>query len=214
MIKAIIFDVDGVLIDSLNANVKFYQDLLVHVGYKSPPRSEIFKLLHLPMMDVIKILTKLTSEKEIKRIWQIGKSRSVPYPYDLVSTPKDLEQTIKDLNKKYSMGIVTSRIKGGVFTVPQLANLKQYFKVVIYYEDTKKHKPNPDPLLLAAEKLKMMPESIIYIGDMESDIQAAKAAHMKIILYRSKNLFNARHWTHSFNLLPKLISSIIKKSKQ
>ncbi len=208
MIKAVIFDVDGVLIDSLNANVKFYQDLLVYVGYKSPPRSEIFKLLHLPMMDVIKILTKLTSEKEIRRIWELGKSRSVSYPYDLVSTPKDLEQTIKDLNKKYALGIVTSRIRGGVFTVPQLAHLKQYFKVAIYYEDTKKHKPNPDPLLLAAEKLKIKPENIVYIGDMESDIQSAKASHMKMILFNKVNLFKAQYCTDSFNSLPKLISSL------
>lgn len=208
MINAVVFDVDGVLIDSLNANVKFYQDLLVYVGYKSPSRSEIFKLLHLPMMDVIKILTKRKSEKEIKRIWQQGKSRSVPYPYDLVRTPKDLEQTIKELNKKYYLGIVTSRIRGGVFTVPQLTNCKKYFKVAVYYEDTKKHKPNPDPLLLASKKLKIIPESIVYIGDMESDIQSAKTAHMKMILYRKENSFNAQYWTYSFNSLPKIISSL------
>ena len=43
MIKAVLFDVDGVLIDTGEANIKFYQVLISHLGYKRPTREEILK---------------------------------------------------------------------------------------------------------------------------------------------------------------------------
>lgn len=58
MIKAIIFDVDGVLFDSFEANFKFYEDLFNKAGYIPPTRKEYPKLFHLPMMDVIKKICK------------------------------------------------------------------------------------------------------------------------------------------------------------
>ena len=208
MIKAVVFDVDGVLIDSLDANVKFYQDLLVYTGYPRPERNEIFKLLHLPMMDVIRVLTKSSSQEEVEKIWQIGKNREVPYPHALVNIPEKMDGTIKALHKKYSLAIVTSRIKGRVFGFPELANLKNYFKTVVYYEDTQKHKPDPEPLLLVANKLNTIPEEIVYVGDMESDIQAAMAANMKVILFKNKNEYKAKYWTASFKDIAKIITNL------
>lgn len=212
MIKAVIFDVDGVLIDSFEANLKFFQSLMVYFGYSPPSREVYKKMFHLHMMDVISILTKSKSEEEIKKIWMTGKERSkVPYPDELTSTPKNLETILKALNKDYVLGIVTNRIRNGVYTLPQLAKLKKYFKVVIYYEDTIKHKPDPDPLLLAAKKLAVKPTDTVYIGDQQIDIQAAKAAGMKIIIYSKNKLNGADANTSLFDKLPVLIKALSLK---
>jgi ankyrin repeat protein len=55
------------------------------------------------------------------------------------------------------------------------------FKVdeLVAYHDTPKRKPHPDPLLLAAERLDVQPDSCIYVGDAEIDAQAADAAGMR-----------------------------------
>ena len=61
-------------------------------------------------------------------------------------------------------------------------SVKTYFRTAVAYEDTTRHKPHPEPLLLAANRLKIKPSGTVYIGDAASDMEAAKAAGMKFIL--------------------------------
>jgi beta-phosphoglucomutase-like phosphatase (HAD superfamily) len=153
MIKAVIFDIDGVLLDSFEANLKFFQNLMTVAGYRPPTREEFPALFHLSLMDVVKKLTGSKSEEEIMRVFNLGESREVDYPIELLNMPDGADEVIKTLSKKYLLGIVTSRIKNSVYEAPKLAALKKYFKVAVSYEDTKNHKPHPDPLLLATNKL-------------------------------------------------------------
>jgi HAD superfamily hydrolase (TIGR01549 family) len=208
MIKAVIFDVDGVLIDSFAANLKFYQDLMTSAGYNPPTKKDFTKMFYMTMRDVIKTVTKSNDENKIKKIWLMGKNREVRYPDELLITPDKYESIIEKLWKNYNLAIVTSRIQGGVFKLPQLIKLKNKFKTTVYFEDTKKHKPDPEPLLLAASRLNLKPEEAVYVGDAESDIKAAKSANMKIIIYSKKRLPGADAVTDSFDKLPSLIKSL------
>src|SRR3989338_9085340 len=136
MIKAVIFDIDGVLLDSFEANLKFFQDLMVKTGYRPPTREEFPAIFHLSMMDAIKEITKSTSESEIKKIWEIGRGREVGYDLDLLAVPEEAEKVIETLGKSYLLGIVTSRIKESVYESPKLSKLEKYFRVVVSYQDT------------------------------------------------------------------------------
>ncbi len=208
MIKAVCFDVDGVLIDSFEANLKFYQDLLVQFGYKPVTRKVYSTINHINMMDVIRILTKSKNEKEVKKIWQTGKDSNTLYPNELVSLSPNCQEIIKELNKKYTLAVVTSRIRGGVFSLPTVAPLKKFFKVAVYYEDTTKHKPDPAPLLLAATKLGIQPKNIVYIGDAPTDMQAAKAAGMKAISFGPHSLPKADAQVSSFKQILTVVSQL------
>jgi len=208
MIKSVLFDVDGVLLDSFDANLRFFQDLMQKTGYRPPTGKEYPALFHLNMLQVIRILTKSTSEDEVKKIWEMGKSRAVKYHLELLQHPKDMEEIIKELSKSYSLAIVTSRVKGTVYESPKLAKLKKHFKATITYEDTINHKPHPEPLFLAAKKLGVPPKEAVYIGDVENDVLAAKAAGMKVITYARRKFPNSDAGTHSFRKLPALISRL------
>ena len=208
MIKAVVFDIDGVLLNSFEANLKFFQDLMTQVGYRPPTREEFPPIFHLSMMDAIKTLTKSTSDEEIKRIWETGRSRKVKYHLELLTMPKRAGKVIETLSKKYSLGIVTSRIKESVYEAPDLAKLQKYFKVAISYQDTINHKPHPEPLLLACQKLNVSPREAVYIGDVENDIVAGKAAGMKVIIFSQNQYKNADANTAQFEKLPELIRSL------
>jgi pyrophosphatase PpaX len=56
--------------------------------------------------------------------------------------------------------------------------LASSFDVVVGFEDTERHKPDPEPVLLAVEKLGGSPEEAAYVGDSPFDIGAAKAARV------------------------------------
>jgi pyrophosphatase PpaX len=62
-----------------------------------------------------------------------------------------------------------------------LFNLAPYFEIIVTMEDSPRHKPAPDPLLVAAQKLGIEPGEAIYVGDADVDMQAAHAAGMSRI---------------------------------
>ncbi|MDO8487356.1 MAG: HAD family hydrolase [Candidatus Curtissbacteria bacterium] len=208
MIKAVVFDIDGVLLNSFEANLKFFQDLMTKVGYRPPTREEFPPIFHLSMMDAIKTLTKSTSDEEIKQIWETGRSRKIKYHLELLTMPEKAGEVIETLSKIYSLGIVTSRIKESVYEAPALAKLQKYFKVTISYQDTINHKPHPEPLLLACQKLNISPREAVYIGDVENDIVAGKAAGMKVIIFSQSQYKNVDAITSQFEKLPELIKSL------
>lgn len=205
MIKAVLFDVDGVLLDSFEANLVFFQNLMKRAGHRPPTREEYAKLFHLHMRGVIKTLTDSLPDEEIDKIWEMGNSREVPYPVELLSIPEHAEEVIKTLNKDYQLGIVTSRQKNGIFESPKLTKLEKYFTIVVSYEDTTQHKPNPEPLTFAYQKLQIHASDSVYIGDSESDLIAAKSAGGKIVMYSEKKFPDADAQTTTFYQLPEII---------
>jgi pyrophosphatase PpaX len=208
MIKAVIFDIDGVLLDSFEANLKFIQDLMTSFGYAPPTREEFPAIFHLSLWETIKRLTGLTDEEKIRKIWEIRKNQKIKCPLELLRTPAGMEEVIAALSKDYLLGIVTSRIKEGIYEAPQLLKMQRYFSVTVSFEDTVEHKPGPEPLLLAAQKLGIRPEEAVYIGDVADDIKAARAAGMKIIIYSPKELPGADKLTAAFEKLPELIKTL------
>lgn len=208
MIKAVVFDVDGVLIDSFDANLKFFQDLLTKAGYSPPTKEKYLPIFHLSMLDVIKHLTKLSSNEKINRVWEMGRSPEFKYPNHLLKPQKNLRKTIRKLNDEYLMGIVTNRIKEGIYKIPVVSKLQKYFQTIISWEDTINHKPHPEPLILACKKLNVMPAEAVYIGDAETDLIAGKAAGMKVIYFSQKKHENADATTLEFEKLPELIKSL------
>ncbi len=76
--------------------------------------------------------------------------------------------------KGFRLGLVTSKSNGLVRTELQELDLNQYFDAIVDESSTEKHKPNPDPLLMACRLLNVKPsKSILYIGDSKYDALAA-----------------------------------------
>jgi pyrophosphatase PpaX len=75
------------------------------------------------------------------------------------------------------LGIVTAKRHRTVqLALDRFPELAAQFEVVVGYEDTERHKPAPDPVLFALERLAATPAEAAYVGDSPFDIEAAKAA--------------------------------------
>jgi pyrophosphatase PpaX len=76
-----------------------------------------------------------------------------------------------------TLGIVTAkRHRTVALAVERFPALGENFSVVIAHEDTDRHKPDPDPVLAAADRLGANVSEVAYVGDSPFDIRAAKAA--------------------------------------
>lgn len=208
MIKAVLFDVDGVLLNSFEANVVFFQNLLAQAGYPIPKKEDLSPIIiHNTLKKSIVELTH-APDREVQRIYKIAERSLLDYPFQLLTMPQNAEKIIKKLFNNYTLGIVTSRIKDSIYGMPQLAKLKKYFKITVGVEDTKFHKPNPEPLLFACNKLNVSIDQTVYIGDTKTDIIAGKMAGMKVILLADKNFENAEFYTSTFEKIPEIISNM------
>jgi pyrophosphatase PpaX len=79
------------------------------------------------------------------------------------------------------LGIVTAKRRANVELAFARLPLRDYFEVIIGADDTARHKPDPEPILLALERLGAEPGDAAYVGDSPFDIGAARAAGVHAI---------------------------------
>ncbi|WP_238884096.1 HAD family hydrolase [Clostridium sp. YIM B02551] len=175
MIKWIIFDVDGTLIETALSNLLGLQEVMKDLHGREYSKEELRYLMGIPGDEA---LSKLGVKEElIKDTWKqwsdnVKKYAKFNYIFD------GIEDALSKLSERYSLGIVTSKTKAQLVEDFGEAGILEYFKVFICKDDTEKHKPNPDPLLKLMEKAKIQGEEAIYLGDALVDYEAASAARM------------------------------------
>ena len=81
---------------------------------------------------------------------------------------------LKDEGRR--LGIVTAKRRQTVELAFAQIPIEHLFETVVGGDETKKHKPDPEPLLLALERLGAAPDDAVYVGDAPFDVKAAKAA--------------------------------------
>ena len=119
----------------------------------------------------------------------------VPYESLAVELLPGVEQLLKELHGQVKIGIVSntqtitaSDIKKKLATV----GIDHYFEVIIATGELGIHKPDPTPITAANKSLDVKPERTIYIGDIETDLQAAHAAGVAFA-YTGPDVYKALH---------------------
>jgi len=79
------------------------------------------------------------------------------------------------------LAVVTAKRRSTVELAFEHVPLGHLFEVVVGGDETERHKPDPEPLLLAAERMGIRPEDAAYVGDSPFDIRAAQAAGMRSV---------------------------------
>jgi pyrophosphatase PpaX len=93
---------------------------------------------------------------------------------------EDALETLHEEGRR--LGIVTAKRRATVrLAFEVLPQLERYFDVVVGSDDTERHKPDPEPILLALERLGAEAEDVAYVGDSPFDLRAAKAAGVAAI---------------------------------
>lgn len=180
-IKAVIFDVDGVLVDSFEVNFEYFKNIFETAGYVAPTKEEYRHMFHISMDDLIRLVAKNPDEMEFQRIKNCAKN--VKYQIEKMKLTEGSVETIKKLSEKYRLAIVTGRPEDGAEDYLKHSGLEEYFETVVHYGHYNNPKPHPEPLLVALERLGISSEEAIYVGDQKTDLESANAAGIPFILY-------------------------------
>jgi len=180
MIKAVIFDIDGVLIDSLEANYQYYLHVFKVLGKQFVTRQEYNSNYEgLTMKAMLNKVMGFTGS-ELETNFELIK-KTTPHFSELYKTPPGEKEAIEILSKKFKLAIVTS--KYSVESTFKVIGQERKFSVVVMFGDYQKPKPDPESLLMALKKLQVKANETVYIGDRESDLLAAKAAGTYFITF-------------------------------
>ena len=171
--KLIIFDLDGVLIDSLSNMRYALKNTANHINQKIS-FNEYKKYIGLPFE---KILGKLNIQGDYHKIKTLYSKYSMETINNLQIKKKELNE-LKRLKKKYFLAIFTSKDKIRTFKILKKYNI---FNMIITSDDVIHGKPNPEGLLKIINKTKIKKINTYFVGDTLFDLKAAKAAKVNYL---------------------------------
>ena len=178
--NCILFDLDGTLVDSIDLIIQSAQAAFAHCNRIVPAREEILAGIGRPLMSQFGDYT--SEPEEIDRLLHAYRTFQLEH-HDRLTLPyagvNGLVRALRADGRK--LGVVTSKIEPLAHRALSLIGLDECFPVVIGLESTTRHKPAPEPLLHAMERLGSAPADTVYIGDSPFDLQAAGAASIASI---------------------------------
>lgn len=188
----ILLDLDGTLINSIDVfhdvDRRLFSAInieLIEADFHQMQMEDGFHVLR-------RILDERSSlnEEEKSLLMQNILEESVKGLADRVGWYPDVESFVQDSAlKNIPLNIVTRSDTRDLATMELRIPVRTSIPVIVHGEDTKgRHKPDPYPLLLAAERLAISPESCIYVGDHKDDLSAAKAAGMQSCILLRKHV--------------------------
>ncbi len=206
MIKVVLFDIDGTLIDSAEANWRFHNTLNKKYGGRQITFEEYRKDLYShTMRAVTKSCCPEISEKQLDEACKYGIS-IYPQFHKFIKANKNAIELLERLHKNYRIGIVTSRMGTKILDELGEFGVRNFFEHIITFNDYKKPKPDPEPLLVAFKEFSCRPEEAVYVGDNQKDVDCSMSAGCKSIIFgdAAKGDHNITDFLQILDILKKL----------
>ena len=192
-IKVVIFDCDGVMFDSREANEAYYNTILERFGKpKMDRRQSEYVHMNTATQSVAflfqgdpRVAEALAFREEMNYASFIPMMRMEPY----------LRTLLSKLTYRYKTAIATNR-SDTMNSVLEKHRLTESFDMVVSSLDVPSPKPAPDALLKILEHFGFRRREAVYIGDSKIDELTARAAGVPFIAYKNSQLSANRHVNH------------------
>ncbi len=188
--KAIIFDMDGVIIDSEPLHYELDKELLEELGVK------ITKEDHKPFIGTTDYHMWSTFKEKFDLKLSVGelveiKKKKFLENIDKVQLVDNFKEFILILyDEGYPMSLASSNNQNAVRAIVEKFGLDKYMEFFISGEEVSQGKPDPEIFLTVADKMKIEPSDCLVIEDAKNGVRAAKAAGMKCIGLQNENSYN------------------------
>jgi phosphoglycolate phosphatase len=209
LIKLVAFDCDGVLFDSRQANIAFYNAILAHFG-QSPLSPEAVDYIHShtvweSLEHIFQGYADMAAVVRYARSFDYG-----PFIAMMVEEPY-LREFLTFLRRDCYTALATNRTTT-TQDVLRYHGLTDAFDMVVSAQDVSHPKPHPEPLVRLLEHFSLGPREAIFIGDSGVDEQCAMQAGVRFVAYRNPGL-TADYYLDSFDAGPDLIRGLASQQK-
>ena len=169
--KAIIYDLDGTVLNTINMNMYPLIKIIKEETGEDWTFEQVLKFLPYPGMKVMEELQVADKEKAyarwVKYVNEYEEGASL-YP--------GFEEIFEAFDGSIIQAVASAKTTAQYQIDFVAKGLDKYMKTAVLANDTVKHKPDPEPLLECLKRLSLQPEDVIYIGDAHSDYLASKNA--------------------------------------
>jgi len=201
-IRCVIYDCDGVLFDSLEANTKLYNDLCSMVG-RGPLREEEIQYVHThTVFEAIHFIFGKENDLE-KKALEILKQKKIDlknYVSYLKMEPH-LVEVLEKLKEKGILRVINTNRTTSMKYIMEKYDLWQYFEMVVTALDVKNPKPNPESIEKIIQELNLNREEAVFVGDSDVDQQTAESSGVRFIAYKNREIANDLFIDDHFDLL-------------
>ncbi len=208
--SAVIFDMDGVIVDSEPRHEKAFLEIFDEIGFGQTHG------IHFP--DYI--------GRSDKAVWLDFIANHKPsYTYEDLTAMKQnrfleilreeqpifdgLPELVAKLNAKYPLAVASGSLHPVIDEVLVIKNLRSYFSAVVSSQDVAKGKPAPDIFLRAADLIKKKPQECVVIEDSVAGVEAGRAAGMQVIAitnsFAAEKLGRADHIVKNYDEIERLL---------
>jgi pyrophosphatase PpaX len=169
----VLFDLDGTVIDSGAIILASMRHAAKKVLGAEVPDEELMAAVGGPGLEA---QMHALSPDRVEELVNVYRAHNEPLHEGLVCCAgmDDVLARLKDEGRR--LGIVTAKRRMTVELAFAQVPIEHLFETVVGGDETERHKPDPEPLLLALERLGARPEDAAYVGDAPFDVRAAKAA--------------------------------------
>ena len=179
-IKTILFDFDGTVANTNRLIIDSWQHVFRTVHGKEADEADIKATFGEPLgISMVKNFPDMNPEDAI----DMYRSHQKDIYEEMIEPFPGMAELLKGLKEKgYQVGIVTSRLRNSTMIGLRKFGLAETADCIVTCEDTDKHKPDPEPALIALEKLSAKAEETLMVGDSMFDIKCAHNAGMKAVM--------------------------------
>lgn len=189
MLKAFIFDMDGVIIDSEPLHFETDKMVMKEFGVEvSDEELTSFVGTTNPYMWSV-LLEKYKLSTSVEELLELqNKYKSQMFGQSKLSPIEGITELILNLRERGAyIGLASSSSRQFITMILKALNIYHYFDVIVSGEEVINSKPAPDIFLKAAQELQVDPENCIVLEDSENGVIGAKAAGMKCIAFKNPN---------------------------
>jgi HAD superfamily hydrolase (TIGR01509 family) len=207
---AIIFDMDGVIVDSESRHERAFLEVVREIGYGDRLDMRVADYIGRSDQDLwVDFVAKYKPPEPLAELLARKRQRVVEMIRREQPVFEGVPKLVEKLSARYALALASGSERPVVEEVLKLKRLGNFFPAVVSGSDIRRGKPAPDIFLRAAELLKVAPQSCCVVEDSKPGVAAGLAAGMQVIAitntHPAKELRHATHVVRTYQEIERLL---------